>query len=299
MALGLPSITDPSRGRREAIRPSRRSCPARCSWLGGLLVGLLLLGCSVPVATDLDESEANRVTVALQQSGISAQKTVDSQNRDRFGVLVSRDDASFALAVLAAHSLPKPPTVGVLEALGGQTLVPTESAERARLLVGTAGELERSLTAIDGVVDARVHLSVASREAFIDDTKPAPPKASVLLRYQGQAPAITIDQVKVLVAGAVPDLVPERVSVVSTPIGPLPTRESNVARFGPLTVARGSLTTLKAMAASVVAVFLACGALLIWLWRKPPASRQSSPDSTKGSLDSFSEPGAASRSSGR
>ena len=298
MALGLPSITDPFRGRRGAIRPIRRDDPAAWPWLAGLLVGLFLLGCSVPVATDLDESDANRVTVALQQSGISAQKTVDRQNRDRFGVLVSRDDASFALAVLAAHSLPKPPTAGVLKALGGQTLVPTENAERARLLVGTAGELERSLTAIDGIIDARVHLAVAPRESLIDDTKPPPPKASVLLRYQGQAPAVTIDQVKLLVAGAVPDLVPERVSVVSTPIGPLPKRDSKMARFGPLTVTRGSLTILRTMAASVVAVFLACGALLLWLWRRSHASRQISPGSTKNSPDSFSEPGAASRSSG-
>ncbi|HVJ94482.1 MAG TPA: hypothetical protein VM580_32065, partial [Labilithrix sp.] len=55
------------------------------------LVGLAA-GCTVPVAASLDEADANRVVVALDQSGVDATKEVDPTSEGKFRVTVARDD---------------------------------------------------------------------------------------------------------------------------------------------------------------------------------------------------------------
>src|SRR5262245_20409895 len=54
-----------------------------------LALASLALGCSVPVAASLDEVDANRVVVALDQSGIDAAKEVDPTTEGKFRVTVA------------------------------------------------------------------------------------------------------------------------------------------------------------------------------------------------------------------
>src|SRR5688572_12358055 len=70
------------------------------------LLALALLGCSVPIASGLDETDANRVVVALEGSGIAADKEIDPTNEGRFRVSVARDDAAGAATVLGQENLP-------------------------------------------------------------------------------------------------------------------------------------------------------------------------------------------------
>jgi len=113
-------------------------------------------------------------------------------------------------------------------------------------VAGVAGELERSLRGLDGVVSVRVHLAVPVQDALSPDETPTQPSASVLLRHRGAQPPIATNDVQRLVAGAVPGLRPAQVSVVALPVPALARpAERELSRFGRVTVTRGSVFPLR------------------------------------------------------
>jgi type III secretion protein J len=232
-------------------------------------------GCSVPVAANLDETDCNRVVVALEQRGVAAQKERDPDTEGRWRVTVTRDDASAAIGVLGAESLPPPNSPGVLETVGTGALVPSRTSEHAKLVAGTAGELERTLRGIDGVLSARVHLGVGIADPLQSSEKRTVPTASVLLRHRGSAPPIGVGDIQRLVAGAVPDLDPKQVSVVIAAI-PMPARalERELVRFGPLTLTRASMLPLRLIVGTLVLMGLGLCGLLGMVWSRLRRARQ-------------------------
>lgn len=236
------------------------------AWALGLAC-LAAAGCSVPVVAGLDESDASQVVVALEQSGVASEKDRDPDKEGAYRVTVARDDAGAALAVLAEQGLPPPATPGILDALGKGSMVPSRVAEHARVIAGTSDELERSLRGLDGVLSARVHLGVPGRDPLDLDEKPPAATASVLLRHRGATPPLTQSEVQRLVAGAVPGLLPEQVSVVMLPAAAKPRPpDRQLARLGPLTVTHASLFALRGIigiAAVLNAALLAC---VVGLW---------------------------------
>ncbi len=238
------------------------------SW--ALLVSLsLITACNVPIAVGLDETDANHAVVALEKSGVAADKERDPDSEGRWRVSVARDDASSAAVVLSAESLPPPASPGVLDTLGQGSIVPSRSAEQAKLVVGTSGELERSLRSLDGVISVRVHLAVPVTDSLAPEEAPVPPSASVLLRHRGATPPIAAGDVQRLVAGAVPGLAPSQVAVVTLPV-PDPPRpqERELARFGPVTVTRSSMLPLRTIIGGAVLLNLAFLAALLWGWSR-------------------------------
>jgi type III secretion protein J len=240
----------------------------RARWL--LCAALLGLGgCSTPIAGGLDEGDANRVVVALESHGIGADKEADAQNEGRYRVLVSHEDAASAAQVLSQENLPPPRTPGVLDALGESSLVPSRTSEHAKLVAGTAGDLERSLRSVDGILGVRVHLAVPSRTPFEGGDQPEKSSASVLIRHRGATAPLATKEVQNLVAGAVPGMLPDQVSVVMVPSpvsDRLPQRE--LSRLGPITVTRGSVGALRWAVAAVVLTNLTLIGLLVALWAK-------------------------------
>lgn len=238
----------------------------RAHWL---LVLLSATACSVPIAAGLDENDANHAVVALEKNGVAADKERDPETEGHWRVSVARDDASSAAEVLAAESLPPAASPGLLETLGQGSIVPSRSSEQAKIVAGIAGELERSLRSLDGVVSVRVHLAAPAEDSLAPDQPVIPPSASVLLRHRGSAPPIAIGDVQRLVAGALPGLKPNDVSVVALPVA-TPTRpaERELARFGPVTVTRSSVFPLRTLVGGAVLLNLALLGALVWLWSR-------------------------------
>ncbi len=232
------------------------------------LIALACAGCAVPISNGMEESDANRVVVALEKSGIGSDKEADPAAEGRFRVLVARDDASAAVSVLTQEGLPPPESPGVLDSLGEGSLVPSRTAEHAKLVQGTAGELERSLRAVDGVISARVHLAVPAKGP-LGDQEPTAPTASVLVRHRGATPPIAPGDVQRLVAGAVAGLEPKQVSIVLTP-SPAPGRpaERELARFGPVTVTRSSLFSLRLIVGAVALINVILLGVILSFWAR-------------------------------
>lgn len=227
-------------------------------------LALLLAACSVPVAGSLDDGQANRVVVALDRESVDATKEPDPTAEGKWRVLVERDDVPRALAVMREEELPRAEPPGVLDAVGKGSLVPSEAAEHAQLVAGMAGDLERSLEGIDGVLRARVHLNVPAPSPLRDTATPHG-SASVLLEHGGSTPPISADSVQRLVAGGVPGLSPVDVAVVMVS-RPAPAAPSGggLGHLGPIAVARTSLRELQAgLVALVALVALLAGTTLL------------------------------------
>jgi type III secretion protein J len=139
--------------------------------------------------------------------------------------------------------------------VGKGALVPSEAAEHAQLVAGIAGDLERSLQGVDGVLSARVHLNVPSPSP-LRDTAPPRGTASVLLEHRGSTPPLSSDSVQRLVAGGVAGLLPTDVAVVlvSRATPPRPWGETELGHVGPIAVARTSLRRLQAALVALVAL---------------------------------------------
>jgi len=228
---------------------------------------VFVLGCSVPVANDLDEDDANRIVLALDRANIDSSKEVDPQAEGKERVVVARDDVARALAAMREEELPRPSPKGVLDSLDKGALVPSQTAEHAQYVAGVAGDLERTLESVDGVLGARVHLNLPENDPLRD--QPAPKaSASVLIEHRGAAPPLAVEAVQKLVAGGVAGLAPADVSVVMVARPSAPMRgEAQLAHVGPIAVARGSARMLQATLGALVLLvaLLALGALLLWV----------------------------------
>jgi type III secretion protein J len=183
-----------------------------------LLVALVpLAGCAgEEVLHGLDEREANEVLVALDEGGIAAEADRAGETGGGFTVAVPARDAARARRLLSDRSLPRPRASGFDEALAEGSMVPSPAEERARFQHAVAGELSRSLEALDGVVSARVHLALPEPDPLRPGERP-PPRAGVLLRCRPPACAAVRGLepgVRALVAGAADGLDPAAVAVV-------------------------------------------------------------------------------------
>jgi len=225
------------------------------------LVCALLVGCTAPVAAGLDEHDANEVVALFARRGIASEKDLDPERENAFRVSVGRGDSASALALLAEAELPRPKPRGLGDLFDGKALVPTALHERAQLAAGIAGDLERTLLAVDGVRVARVHLAMT--EPPSRENRPRP-TASVLLEHRGSTPPMTLEAVQRLVAGATAGLAPEDVSVVTVARPKSPdSAQPDVASLGPISVSRGSLRTLQGVLGAAIVCAMVFAALFV------------------------------------
>jgi len=230
----------------------------------------LAIGCSTPIQHGLDETTANEVLTALERGGIEASKTRDDSNGEAFVISVPRADALRALQVLQSLGLPRGRRAGFGEVYKQASLVPTPTEERARYLEALAGEIERTLETVDGVVTARVHLVLPEPDPLAVDGKPrVAAQAAVLLKVRGAATALREVDVQKLVAGSVAGLLPEAVAVVVTPATESPSpRTPALASVGPVQVDPGSRKLLAGLLLGGLAVIATLAVLLFLAARR-------------------------------
>jgi len=227
--------------------------------MGFLATTILMAGCAVPVASGLSDEDANRVVVALERASVDTTKEPDPAIEGKSRVLVPREDAARATLTLREEELPPRAAPGVLETMGKGSLVPSTATEHAQYVSGVSGELERSLTAIEGVVAARVHLSLPSPDPLggRGGAVAVRPTASVLVKHRGANSPIDPLAIQRLVAGAVSGLIADDVAVVlvARPVAAVPP-ERQIVHVGPIGVTHGSLGVLRIIAVAGIGLHL-------------------------------------------
>ena len=244
-------------------------------WIGrrAVLLAALLLqvtACSANILHGVDERAANEATASLERAGIGAEKVPDEGAAAGAGatytIRVASGDGTRAVDLLRALGLPRDRRRGFSETYSQPSLIPTPSEERARYLDATAGEIERTLESIDGVVSARVHLVLEESDPLAVDAKQkTPARAAVLIKARrGSVPIGDLD-VQKLVAGSVAGLEPASVGVVMTPAAdPGEVAAAALSPVGPIRITPGTRPLLLgAVAGVLVLLALLAGLLLV------------------------------------
>jgi type III secretion protein J len=236
-------------------------------WVGALVAVVLAAGCSTNVLQGIDERGANEAARALERAGIGAEKVADEgggSSGPTFTLRVSRGDGARALDLLRALGLPRDKRRGFAETYGQPSLIPTPSEERARYVDALAGELERTLESVDGVVSARVHLVLEESDPLAMDARPkSVARAAVLLTTGAGRTPIAREDVQRLVAGSVAGLDAAAVAVVFTIAPGAPEGEPTMTAVGPLRVTPGSRALLIGAVAAGLAILGVLAGLLV------------------------------------
>lgn len=238
--------------------------PAWVTWLFTMLAASLLAACTgKDVYANLQESEANDMVAVLMNAGIAADK--EAGEKENWSVSVASGDFARAVDVLRANGLPREKfdTLGTVFKKEGFTSSPL--AEHARLIYGLSQELSNTISQIDGVVQARVHLTMPEPDPLSRAVLPS--SASVFVKYrEGFNLRSQTAALKTLVTNSVEGLSYDRVSVVMVQAEP-----RAVGRPAGMS---GSMLTYAAWLAGAIGVAaLIAGVLSWWRQRKPGALR--------------------------
>jgi len=190
----------------------------------GRLVALLGVGAGVAAAlvavtmnlgepkallyANLDLKEAGSITQALDQAGVKYEVKGDGST-----IMVPRDEVASTRLMLSSKGLPTTGSVGYEIFDNASALGQTDFVQQLNRQRALEGELARTIQGLDGVTSVRVHLVLPKRQLFEEEAEQ--PSASVNIHVGGREPSP--DQVRAiqnLVAGAVPSLKPDRVTVV-------------------------------------------------------------------------------------
>jgi type III secretion protein J len=189
-------------------------------------LALTLCGCVThELQTGLSEQDAQEIVVLLNEHGIdasAAKGASEKKGEEKWSVVIKGGDQNLARAwrVLQENGLPRQKDHGLEDVFSNAGMIPTATEERARLLLGTSGEISRTLKSVDGVVDAHVLVVMPDSSPILDKTDRVPPTASVLIKYRGDASPLSEEDVKKLVARAVEGLQAENVVVIYKKISP-------------------------------------------------------------------------------
>lgn len=178
-----------------------------------MLLAFALGGCAdkIEFIASMPEIEANEIIGALQKVGIDSRKI--SGKEGMVGLTLEAKDVSRANDVLRAQGLPRERFVGMGQIFKKEGLISSPMEERARYLYALSQELSASISQIDGVVAADVHVVLPERGR--PGETPTPATAAVFIKHQaGYNLETVLPQVKKLVASSIPNLTTDRVTVV-------------------------------------------------------------------------------------
>lgn len=156
----------------------------------------------------LDPQDVTRMGAALQDAGIRFDVSVSGD-----AVMVDFGQAARARMLLAEKGLPRSDSAGyeLFDKLGSLGL--TTFMQQITKVRALEGELARTISLIDGIRAARVHLALRSEGSFRGETDQA--TASVIIRADGDTGQKAANSIRHLVAAAIPGLSPDQVTIMS------------------------------------------------------------------------------------
>ncbi len=152
----------------------------------------------------LDAADAASIVTELEREGIPYELTNGGTT-----ILVPEANIYRVRLSMASQGLPSSGIVG-FESIDGNSLWATDFERRVQYVRALSGELTRTVKAIDGVQDARVHIVLPEDTVFSAEKTPA--TAAVLLQMKplAEVNGATVRGIMNLVARSVEGLSPTR-----------------------------------------------------------------------------------------
>ncbi len=227
-----------------------------------ILLLLLLAACSKQeLHGGLAENQANDMVAVLQNAGIDAEK--EAGEKDKYRVSVDKADFARAVDVLKANGLPRDDYASLGTVFQKGTYNSSQTEEHARFIFALQQELTNTISQIDGVVEARVHLNLPEKEALGEEQKPA--SASVFVKYRpGYDLSTKTGQIKTLVQNSVAGLSPDAISVMMERSRSIPMAKKSFLESG--------LVSLLMWVAGLIALAAVGLGVHRWWRSRPPKS---------------------------
>lgn len=195
--------------------------PARLGVMGAILLGLLMFFVFLSMRvtspemkllyTDLSSTDSGAVAAKLEETEIAYEISADGSR-----ILVPGDQVGRARMLLAEAGLPNGGSMGyeIFDKQSG--FGTTNFVQNINQIRALEGEISRTISSLENIRSARVHIVLPERELFSRETKSA--SASVFLGIQnGQTvERQQIIAIQSLVASAVPNLKANTVSVIDS-----------------------------------------------------------------------------------
>ena len=236
------------------------------------LVLCALAGCQTELYSKLDEREANDMIALLHKYGVAAERSFAKDGTSQ--ISVEERQLPQAIELLKANGLPRRTFTNMGEVFKSSGLISSPTEERARFIYALSEELSRTISDIDGVLSARIHVVLPKNDLLRQDATPS--SASVFIRHDSRAPLKSLlPHVKMLVANSIEGLSYEKVSVVLVPV-----ERPSIDTAAPGTVGIAAQAGLMAprtaggpfqalyLSLAGLAALLLTGALAFWLGRR-------------------------------
>ena len=141
---------------------------------------------------------------ALLSSGVHAKKATPDGGKS-WNISVDESDAVRAIQVLRVNALPRERRATMGELFKKEGLISSPTEERVRFIFGVEQELAETVSRVDGVMVARVHIVLPSNDPLASNVKPS--SASVFVKHRQNADLQTlVPAIKNLVVHAVEGL---------------------------------------------------------------------------------------------
>lgn len=193
----------------EAIGPKRVLLMGAVALALITMLGMLAWRGSAPemafLYTDLDPASARSITDQLKAENVPFEVTNDGT-----AVMAPRDRLADLRMRLAGEKLGAPIGYEVLDA--EQAFGVSAARSRMNEVRAIEGELARSISTLQAVNAARVHIVMPERALFAAESRKA--TAAVTLKTRGRLRPEAIDAIRHLVSSAVPELSPDAVSII-------------------------------------------------------------------------------------
>lgn len=197
----------------------RQLGPARLAIMGAVLLGLMIFFIFVSLRVSTPEMKLMYSDLSTMDSSAMAAKLQEQQipfevSQDGTRIMVPDTDVGKARMLLAQSGLPNGGSMGY-ELFDNQSGFGTTNAiQNINAVRALEGELARTISSLEPVRSARVHLVLPQRELFARETRPSSASVALGLRPGAHIEQEQIAAIQSLVASAVPELKGENVSII-------------------------------------------------------------------------------------
>lgn len=197
-----------------ALSPGKRMLIAGVAFLSAAAFAVLILVANKtdyrPLFTNLSAEDAGEIVKKLKDSKTPYQVTSDGK-----GLMVPADKVYELRLTLASEGLPQGGGVG-FEIFDRKNFGMTEFVQKLNYQRALQGELSRTISQINGVEQARIHLVIPEKSLFKENEKPA--TASIVLKMKSNRSLRDneVQGVVHLVASSIEGMNPDNVTVLDS-----------------------------------------------------------------------------------
>ncbi|WP_230425768.1 type III secretion system inner membrane ring lipoprotein SctJ [Spartinivicinus ruber] len=180
-----------------------------------LFLSLSLTACKVELYSGLTEAEANDMLSILLAEGIAAEKQPGKEQTAL--ITVPESQVAESISLLKARGYPKEKFSTIKDIFPQEGLISSPTEEKARLVYALSQGLAETLTQIDGVITARVHVVLPETKQRKNE-KVTPSSVAVFIKHHAEVDlSAYIPQIKLLVNNSIEGLDYDKISVVLFP----------------------------------------------------------------------------------